>query len=296
MRRKDTPSIKIGDMEKKRLLAVLAHPDDESFGPGGTLARYADEGVDVHIAIATDGAAGSVVEEFEEQREKLAAVREVELKTAVSILGATLHTLDYRDSGYINDPANEHPDAFIQSDEYEAVGKVVRLIREIRPQVIMTHDETGGYFHPDHIHCWKITMAAFKAAADEAQYPELGLPPYHAQRMYFTVFPNTWVRFFVFLARLRGQDPTQMGRNKDIDMTRLGVNPDQVHAKIDYRRYWEQKKAASAAHASQGGGGGSSRRLPEWLQKRIMTRDTFMKGYPAPNGKVETDFFAGLDI
>ena len=282
-------------MKNKRLLAVLAHPDDESFGPGGTFARYAAEGVDVHIAIATDGAAGSVVAEFEEQREKLAAVRAVELETAVSILGATLHTLGYRDSGYINDPANEHPEAFIQSDDYEAVGKVVKLIREIRPQVIVTHDETGGYFHPDHIQCWKITTAAFNAAADADQYPELGLPPYQPQRMYFSVFPNTWVRFFVFLTRLRGQDPTKIGRNKDIDMTKLGVDPKQVHAKIDYRRYWEQKKEASAAHASQGGGGNSSRRLPEWLQKRILARDTFMKGYPSPNGKVETDFFAGLD-
>ncbi|KAA3663280.1 MAG: GlcNAc-PI de-N-acetylase, partial [Chloroflexi bacterium] len=197
-------------MENKRLLAVLAHPDDESFGPGGTFARYAAEGVDVHIAIATDGAAGSVVEAFEEQREKLAAVREVELETAVSILGATLHTLDYRDSGYINDPANEHPDAFVQSDDYEAIGKVVKLIREIRPQVIVTHDETGGYFHPDHIQCWKITTAAFEAAADAEQYPEFDLPPYQPQRMYFSVFHNTWVRFFVFLARLRRQDPTKM--------------------------------------------------------------------------------------
>ena len=281
-------------MENKRLLAILAHPDDESFGPGGTFARYAAEGVDVHIAIATDGAAGSVVEEYEAQREKLAAVRAEELKTAVSILGATLHTLDYRDSGYINDPANEHPEAFIQSDDYESVGKVVKLIREIRPQVIVTHDETGGYFHPDHIQCWKITTQAFEAAVDAAQYPEFGLPPYQPQRMYFSVFPNTWVRFFVFLARLRGQDPTKMGRNKDIDMTRLGVDSNQIHAKIDYRNYWEQKKEASAAHASQGGGRNSSRRLPEWLQKRILARDTFMKAYPAPNGQVETDFFAGI--
>ncbi|MCA9930576.1 MAG: PIG-L family deacetylase [Anaerolineales bacterium] len=279
-------------MAEKRLLAVLAHPDDESFGPGGTFARYADEGVKVHIAIATDGAAGSVIEDYEDQREQLAGVREKELEAAVSILGATLHNLGYRDSGYINDPANEHPDAFIQSDEYEAVGKVVKLIREIRPQVVITHDETGGYFHPDHIQCWKITTAAFALANDADQYPELGLPPYAPQRLYFTVFPNTWVRFFVFLARLRGQDPTQMGRNKDIDMTRLGVDPKQVHAKIDYRHYYEMKKAASAAHASQGGGGQSSRRLPEWLQKRVMARDTFMRAYPPPNGVVERDLFA----
>lgn len=281
-------------MSEKRLLAILAHPDDESFGPGGTFARYANEGVDVHIVIATDGAAGSVVEAYEDQWEQLAMVRAKEVATAVSILGATLHTLDYRDSGYINDPANEHAHAFVQADEVEAVGKVVQLIRQIRPQVVVTHDETGGYFHPDHIQCWRITTAAFAAANDAEAYPELGLAPYQPQRLYFTVFPNTWVRFFVFLARLRGQDPTRMGRNKDIDMTKLGVSPKQIHAQIDYRQYWEVKKAASAAHASQGGGRNSSRRLPEWLQKRILARDAFMRAYPSPNGYKERDLFAGI--
>ncbi|MBP7593605.1 MAG: PIG-L family deacetylase, partial [Chloroflexi bacterium] len=97
----------------KRLLAVLAHPDDESFGPGGTFARYAAEGVDVHIAIATDGVAGSVAEGFEDTLQDLVNVRARELDAAVKILGATLHKLGYRDSGYINDPANHHPEAFI---------------------------------------------------------------------------------------------------------------------------------------------------------------------------------------
>ena len=137
---------------KKTLLAILAHPDDESFGPGGTLAKLAAEGVDVHIAIATDGAAGSVAEGYEEAREKLAAVRAVELEKAVEILGGTLHRLGYRDSGMKGDVANQHPDAFINADHFSAIGKVVKLIREIQPHVVVTHDETGGYFHPDHIH------------------------------------------------------------------------------------------------------------------------------------------------
>ncbi len=138
-------------MSDKRLLAVLAHPDDESFGPGGTFARYAAAGVAVHIAIATDGVAGSVAKGYEETLKDLVAVRARELDAAVAILGATLHKLGYRDSGYVNDPANQHPEAFINAEQTAVVGQVVRLIREIRPQVIITHDETGGYFHPDHI-------------------------------------------------------------------------------------------------------------------------------------------------
>ncbi|WP_420627355.1 PIG-L deacetylase family protein [Candidatus Leptofilum sp.] len=281
-------------MTKRTLLAVLAHPDDESFGPGGTFARYAAEGVDVHIAIATDGAAGSVAEGYEDAREKLAEVRAKELETAVSILGGTLHTLSYRDSGYIGDPANEHPDAFVQADEQEAIGRVVKLIRELRPQVIVTHDETGGYFHPDHIQCWKITVPAFHAAGDPKQYPEIGPAPYQPQRLYFTAFPNTWVKVLIFLFRLRGQDPTKFGRNKDIDMTRVGVARKKLHAFINYRDYWDVKREASAAHASQGGGGALGW-IPVSIQKRLLARDTYIRAHPpTPEGFREKDLFNGI--
>lgn len=281
----------------KRLLAVLAHPDDESFGLGGTLARYADEGVDVHIAIATDGVAGSVAEGYEEAKQDLVAVRRRELEAAVAILGGKLHMLGYRDSGYIGDPSNHHPEAFINVDRRETVGAVVALMRQIRPQVVITHDETGGYFHPDHIHCWRITTAAFHAAGVAAQYPEIGPAPYRPQRLYYTAFPNRMVKLFTLLMRLRGQDPTKMGRNKDIDFTQLGVPPKQLHAAIDYRRYWEVKQAASAQHPSQGGGTSSTRLFPEWLQRRFMAKEYMIRAYPpVPDGYREHDLFAGVDV
>ncbi len=279
-------------MTKKRLLAVLAHPDDESFGPGGTFARYADEGVDVHIAIATDGVAGSVADGYEEALNKLVAVRTKELDAAVEILGVKLHKLNYRDSGYINDPANNHPEAFINTDEREAIGKVVKLIREIQPQVVVTHDETGGYFHPDHIHCWKITTAAFQAASDPDQYPEIGPAPFQPERLYFTAFPNSMVKIYTVLLRLRGKDPTAQGKNKDIDFTRLGISPKKIHARINWRDYWDTKIAASAQHASQGGGTSQSRTMPVWIQKRLFAKDNFIRAYPpVPDGYKETDLF-----
>ena len=282
--------------EKKRLLVVVAHPDDESFGTGGTLARYVAEGVDVHVAIATDGAAGSVAEGFEDKRERLVAVRAEELKAAVEVLGVTLHDLGYRDSGYINDPANQHPDAFINTDEDEAVCQVVKLIREIRPQVLITHDETGGYYHPDHIMCWKITTPAFYAAGDAGKYPEIGLPSYQPERLYYTAFPNRVVKYFTFMMRLRGQDPTKAGRNKDIDFTKLGMPPGKVHARIGFRRYWDVKRAASACHASQGGGsGGRFARMPVWLQKLLFAQEMYMRAHPqVPDGYREYDLFGGI--
>ncbi|MCI0643792.1 MAG: PIG-L family deacetylase, partial [Chloroflexi bacterium] len=110
---------------KRTLLAVLAHPDDESYGLGGTLARYAREGVDVHVAIATDGAAGSIDERWQGDHNRLVEARAEEVKAAAQILGVTLHNLGYRDSGYIGDPANQHPAAFINADQCEAAGRVV---------------------------------------------------------------------------------------------------------------------------------------------------------------------------
>ncbi len=281
---------------RKALLAVLAHPDDESFGLGGTLARYAAEGVDVHIAIATDGVAGSVATGFEHTLENLVAVREQELSSAVNILGGNLHMLGYRDSGYIGDPANKHPEAFINVAEDQAVEKVVRLIRTIRPQVVVTHDETGGYFHPDHIHCCEITTAAFHAASDKSQFSESG-EPFHPQRLYYSAFPNRMVKIFTLMMRLRGQDPKRAGRNEDIDFTRLGIPPQKLHAKINYRQYWDVKRMASAEHSSQGGGTSNSRSLPEWIQRRFLADEFFIRSVPpAPDGYRENDLFSGVEL
>ncbi|MCA9951217.1 MAG: PIG-L family deacetylase [Anaerolineales bacterium] len=280
---------------QKRLLAVLAHPDDESFGLGGTLAKYAAAGVDVHIAIATDGVAGSVAEGYEYTKEDLINVRTKEVEAAVAVLGGTLHMLGYRDSGYINDPANNHPEAFINSDEHEAVGRVVALIRSIQPQVVLTHDETGGYYHPDHIHCWKITTAAYYAAGDMQQYPQIGPAPYQPQRLYNSAFPNTSVKIFTLFMRLTGKDPTKIGRNKDIDLTRLGIPRKKLNARIDYREFWDVKRAASAEHPSQGGRGGPRFGMPEWLQRRFMAKEFYIcTDPPMQDGKYVKDLFDGV--
>jgi mycothiol S-conjugate amidase len=280
---------------KPTLLAILAHPDDESFGIGGTLARYARENVDVHVAIATDGIAGSVAEGFQVAKEQLGQVRTKEVRAATQLLGVTLHMLGYRDSGYVGDPANDHSDAFIHADEYEAIGRIVKLIREIRPQVVITHDEMGGYFHPDHIFCCKITTEAFYAAGDSDQYSELELEAFQPERLYYTAFPNRWVKLITFLMRLWGQDPTRIGRNQDIDLTRLGVPPEKITTQIDFRRYWDVKVAAGAQHPSQGGGAGIPRLIPLWLQKRLLAKESYMRAYPpVSSGYRETDLFARI--
>ena len=276
---------------KKTLLTILAHPDDESFGMGGTLAKYAREGVDVHVAIATDGAAGSVAEGYEEAREQLAAVRAVELDKAVAELGGTLHRLGYRDSGMIGDVANQHPSAWINADQDEATGQIVALIRQLKPDVVVTHDETGGYFHPDHIQCWRIVTPAFAAAADPEQYPDRG-PAHQAERLYYTAVSSGLVKIRIALVRLRGEDPTQVGRNKDIDLTKIGLPSEKIHTLINIRPYWGAKIAASQHHASQGGGTTFLRYIPLWLFKLLFGRESFMRAYPpTPDRFREYDFF-----
>ena len=281
---------------RKVLLAVLAHPDDESFGLGGTLARYAAEGVEVHIAIATDGVAGSVASGYEYTLDNLVETRKMELASAVNVLGGNLHMLGFRDSGYIGDPANNHPDAFINVDEKKAVESVVHLIRNLQPQVVITHDETGGYFHPDHIHCCKITTAAFQAASDASLYLQSGAP-FQSQRLYYSAFPSSMVNIFTFMMRIRGRDPKKAGRNKDIDFTKLGIPKRKLHAKINYRHFWTTKRLASAKHGSQGGGTSNSRAFPEWFQRQFMASEYFIRAYPpAPDGYRETDLFKGVEL
>lgn len=277
---------------KRSLLAILAHPDDESYGIGGTLARYAAEGVDVHVAIATDGAAGSVDKKWAGDHSRLVDARTQEVTRAAEVLGVTLHLMGYRDSGYIGDPAGKNPDAFINADQDESICQVVKLIRTIRPRVVITHDETGGYYHPDHIQCNTITTQAFYGAGEADYYPEIGPEPYQPQRLYYSAFSHRWVQVAMLLMRLRGMDPTKAGRNKDIDFRKIGVDPKLITTSIDYRDYWETKRLASFEHGSQGGGTSFGRMLPQMVQKQIFGRETYIRAYPTPDaGLREKDLF-----
>lgn len=278
---------------KGTLLAILAHPDDESFGPGGTLARYAAEGHPVHVCIATDGAAGSISSDYDadEAHRDLVATRRKELHTACDILGVTAHWLGYRDSGMSHDESNLHPSAFVQSDDEEAVGRVVRLIRTIKPEVVMTHDETGGYYHPDHIRCWAVVTAAFHKSGDATYLTEQ--PPHQPKRLYYTALSKRWTKLFETILRMRGQNPKRVGTNQDIDVTRLGIDSKYLHAHVDYKAYWDVKEAAVRAHASQGGqSGGPFRIIPVSFRKQFLSTDTLIRAHPpAPDRFRETSLF-----
>jgi len=278
------------------ILSVLAHPDDETFGMGGTLALYARRGVQVHLVCATRGEAGDVDEIYLQKYASVAERREAELRCAAEKLGLTsVNLLDYRDSGMPGMDANRHPAALINAPQEEVAATVVRYIRQLRPQVVLTFDPIGGYKHPDHIAIHKATVRAFELAG-QADYQD-GLPPFQPERLFFHVIPKGYLRFAVRVLPLIGKDPTRFGRNGDIDLADLVESGDfPVHTVINYRPVSAVKDDASLCHASQLPGGASLRRGPmRWAQQLFGQKEHFMQAYPPPhNGHKSHDLFTAI--
>lgn len=282
-------------MTKGTILAVLAHPDDESFGMGGTLALYAKKGYEVHLVCATLGEAGTVDDEYLQNYDSIQELREAELRCATQSLGvSSLHLLGYRDSGMPDTPENEHPNAQVKHPVEEVAGKVVKYIREIKPEIVLTFDPIGGYRHPDHIHIQKATTLAFEKAADASFYPEAG-SPFRPQALYYHLFPRKFLKWATRLMPLFGMNPRKWGRNKDIDLKSLVDAEFPTHARIDIRDVIEIKREAGACHASQGGI--LMRRGLMGLATRALEKhEDYMRVYPLTNGKTKVvkDLFEGI--
>jgi LmbE family N-acetylglucosaminyl deacetylase len=278
------------------LLAVFAHPDDESFGPGGTLARYARSGVDVWLICATDGDAGTVDAEMLANVASTSQLRAAELCCAAQTLGLRgVDWLGYRDSGMAGSPDNQHPASLYQAPMDEVVGKIVASMRKHRPQVVICDNQFGGYGHPDHIKLHQATTRAFEIANDATQYPEAG-PPWQPQRLYFTAFSPGLLKLLVRLMPLFRQDPRKVGRNHDIDLVQIVSWETPIHARVDVRSYLEIKDKASACHKSQGGDQDSFKWIPQFIQRRYWGSETFTRGVPAPEpgAPVERDLFENV--
>jgi LmbE family N-acetylglucosaminyl deacetylase len=286
-------------MTSPRLLAIFAHPDDESFGSGGTLAKYAREGVEAHVCIVTDGATGSVAPDTvpADGAQPLEDLRQRELACACRVLGVQLHTLSYRDSGMEGSPDNKHPRSLYQADLDDVSRDVLRVIREVRPHVVITHDPTGGYFHPDHIRVNHAVRRAWSRLDDTNAYPALSgegsPPPWQPSRLYYSAVARSSLRWYVWLLRLHGQDPKRYGRQGDVDLTRLGVPDRALHVRLDVGAYQSIKLKAAACHRSQGGGSRRWQTGPKWLRRRAMRYEYFVLAYPS-GGRRHSDLFEGL--
>lgn len=237
----------------RTLMAVFAHPDDESFGAGGTLALYARRGYRVILLCATRGEAGTVDPKFMRGFASIAELREAELRCAAEHLGLdAVHFLGYRDSGMPGSADNSHPDAQIAHPVEEVAGRIVQHIRVERPDVVITFDPIGGYRHPDHIHIQQATTLAFEHGADPTFHPESG-PPFQPGALYYHVFPHRFLRLLTRVMPFFGADPRHFGRNRDIDLKALTEFEFPVHVRIDTSAVAGAKAEAGACHASQGG-------------------------------------------
>ncbi len=279
----------------KTVLAVLAHPDDESFGLGGTLALYGRKGYDTYYVCATRGEAGTVDEEHLRGFKDTAEMRTDELMRAAKILGLKdVFFLGYRDSGMPNTDPNKHPDAQINHSIDEVAGKVVKYIRELKPDVVITFDPIGGYKHPDHIHIHNATVLAFEKANDASFHPEAGAP-FQPRALYYQVFPRWFLKWATRLMPLLGKDPTKFGRNGDINLKELAEVDFPIHVRLNIREVVDVKRKAGECHASQGGLQ-MRRGLLGFITKLFGEYEDFMQAYPAVNErfKKKDDLFEGI--
>ncbi|MFH1184239.1 MAG: PIG-L deacetylase family protein [Chloroflexota bacterium] len=277
------------------LLAVLAHPDDESFGMGGTLALYARRGYRVILLCATRGEAGTVDAEHLQGFTSVAELRESELRCAAQELGLdAVHFLGFRDSGMPGQPDNQHPQAQIAHPIDEVAGRIVKYIRQLKPAVVLTFDPVGGYRHPDHIHVNQATTLAFERSADPDFHAESGAP-FQPRALYYHVFPHRFLRFVTRLMPLFGLDPRHWGRNKDIDLKALTDYDFPIHVRIDIGAVAGVKSRAGACHASQGGIQ-MRRGIMGFINRMMGDSENYMRAFPAVDGRhrLVRDLFEGI--
>jgi mycothiol S-conjugate amidase len=232
------------------LLAVHAHPDDEASKGACTVARYHAEGVRTVLVCCTGGEEGDILNpamDTPEVRADLAGVRQRELDLSAQIIGYDrVVMLGYRDSGMAGTPQNEHPDSFAMAPLDEAVGRLVRVIREERPQVVVTYgDDQQGYPHPDHLRVHEITVGAYEAAGDPSRYPDLG-EPFSPSKMYYTMWSG---------ARIRAMHAKflELGLESPFDAAWLerASNDPPISTMIDVSGYADVRRLALLAHATQ---------------------------------------------
>jgi mycothiol S-conjugate amidase len=286
------------------MMAVHAHPDDESSKGAATMARYVKEGVDVLVATCTGGERGDVLNaklDKPEIRENIAEIRRAEMAAARAILGVDQAWLGFVDSGWVegysqDDPSGLPEGCFARMDVAEAAAPLVALIRSFRPHVILTYDEDGGYPHPDHIMTHLVSMAAFEAANDPLAYPEAG-EPWQPLKLYyhisFTRAKFTALHEALLAAGLESgygeflKDGDPGGWRKD--------KGERVTTRVECGEFFEVRDDALRAHATQIDPDGFWFQTPMDIQRAVWpTEDYELVRSMVPTQLPESDLFAGV--
>ncbi|MER5333061.1 mycothiol conjugate amidase Mca [Micromonospora sp. NPDC002717] len=284
--------------ERLRLMAVHAHPDDESSKGAATTAKYVAEGVDVLVVTCTGGERGSVLNPKMDRPDvwaNIAEIRRGEMDAARAILGVEQAWLGFVDSGLPEgDPLPPLPEGcFALQDVEVAAGPLVRLMRQFRPHVVTTYDEQGGYPHPDHIMTHKISVAAFDAAGDPERYPELG-EPWQPLKLYYDIGFSKGKILALHEAILA------TGRESPYEewLTRWEDRPDKgprITTRVECADYFPVRDDALRAHATQIDPDGFWFHVPMEVQRRAWPTEDFelvrsLVDSPLP----ESDLFAGV--
>ena len=279
------------------LLAVRPHPDDESTSTGGMLAFYSSRGVRTGVVICTGGEEGEIRDPDLDpvaDKPRLREVREREVRDACAILGvAELRMLGYRDSGMANTPANQNPEAFVNADRIEATGHLVRIIRELRPSVIVTEPPGGLYAHPDHVMCHEVSVEAFQAAGDSKAFPEAG-PPWRVAKLYAIaqIDDGCWEALLPSFTAA-GIDVAWLERRPHRSRP---PGPEAATVALDVRPYSEQQRRALLAHRTQIPRESILVSLPPELRRLAFATAYFLRlSPPAVAGEHEPDLLDGLD-
>ncbi len=274
----------------KTILGIFAHPDDEVFAAGGVMAKYGSQGAHAVLLCATRGEVGEISDPALATPETLADVRTLELEKAVAALGIDeLHFLGFRDSGMVGTPENEDERSLNKADPDEAMRRIVRLMRQVKPDVVITHDPTGGYGHPDHIAVCKHVSAAFAVVGDATQYPETG-DAWQPARLYYQVVPKSFFNMMYQQMVAAGVDTSQWDR---LGFEKMGVEDDEITHMVDVTDQYEQKIAAFDAHKTQFGEDTPMRKMPEALRRQVYANETFVQAAPPlpPGTAQKSDLF-----
>jgi len=284
-----------------RLMAIHAHPDDESSKGAATLARYAAEGHRVLVVTLTGGERGDILNpamDLPEVRGRIADVRRDEMAKAAEILGVEHRWLGFEDSGLPEGaPPPPLPDGcFALVPLEEPVAELVKVIREFRPHVMTTYDENGGYPHPDHIRCHHVSVAAYEAAADHRLHPETG-DPWNVSKLYYNHgFLRQRLQLLQDEFAKNGQEGPFAKWLENWD-PEIDVHAGRVTTRVPCSDYFHVRDEALKAHATQIDPSGFFFATPiEWQQRLWPTEEFELARSRVPADLPEDDLFAGIEI
>jgi mycothiol S-conjugate amidase len=283
-----------------RLMAIHAHPDDESSKGAATLARYADEGYRVQVVTLTGGERGDILNpamDLPEVHGRIAEIRRDEMAKAAEILGVEHTWLGFVDSGLpkgdLPPPLPEGCFALVPLEV--STGALVRVVREFRPHVIVTYDEHGGYPHPDHVRCHQVSVAAYEAAGDYCRFPDAG-EPWPVSKLYY-------VHGFLRQRMQVLQDEfVRHGQKGPFDKwlqlwdASHDVLADRVTTRVECSKYFSQRDDALKAHATQIDPNAEFFAAPiEWQQRLWPTEEFELARSRVRASMPETELFAGIE-